>query len=67
MLAILQRLGVGLQGLELVFQRLPAVEVSVLVVEPLGGGDQQRCELVHQLRGASLQRVERIVEGIDHR
>ncbi|MNO85068.1 hypothetical protein D3C76_764280 [compost metagenome] len=67
LLAIIQHFGAGLQCFELVFEGLPALDVSVLVLEPFGGGGEQGSELVHQLGGASFQGVECIVEGIDHR
>ncbi|MNE22305.1 hypothetical protein D3C80_1155130 [compost metagenome] len=67
LLAILKRVRLGLQGFELVFQRTPALEVRVVVIEPFSGRRQQRRELIHKLGGAPFQRVQRVVEGIDHR
>ncbi|MNI16618.1 hypothetical protein D3C73_699560 [compost metagenome] len=66
LLAVIQRFGSRLQGLEFILQCLPAGEVGILVLEPLGGGRQQWRELVHKLGGAPFQGVKRIVEGIDH-
>jgi hypothetical protein len=54
-------------GLDLVFERLPAIDIRVLVLQPFASGAEQRRELIHKLGRASLQGVKRIVEGIDHR
>ena len=65
LLAVLQRFDIGLKGLDLVFERLPAIDIRVLVLQPFASGAEERRELIHKLGRAPLQGVKRIVEGID--
>jgi len=67
--AVVQRLALGLQGVDLVTQGAPAFQRCTLlsVFQPLACGFQNRLDAVEKFRRPMFDGVERIVEGIHHR
>jgi len=68
-MAVIQGVGIGLQGFDLVAQDTPAFEGRILLRadQPLVGGGQQRREALEQFRRAVFQRVHGVVQCVDHR